>query len=104
MKEILTVFMLILAVYPLKTIYTLFRICKKRKNSLNMFLPIAFSIFYLIVLFKLNNLSLQFSLIVITALISNKLIKKVYGIDKPRRKRKRLDSFEAFIKQQKRTK
>lgn len=104
MKEILTVFMLILAVYPLKTIYTLFRICKKRKNSLNMFASIAFSIFYLIVLFKLNNLSLQFSLIVITALISNKLIKKYMALISHEENEKRLDSFEAFIKQQKRTK
>lgn len=98
MKEILTVFILILAVYPLKNIHTLFRICKKRKNSLNMFATIIFGVFYLTLLFILNDIVLQSALIVIVALIADKLIKKYMALISHEENEKRLDSFEAFIK------
>lgn len=106
MQEIITVFMLILAVYPLKIIYTLFRICEKRKNSLNMFATITFGVLYLTLLCILDNIALQFALIVIVALITDKLIKKYMALISHEENEKRLDSFEAFIKaykQQKRS-
>jgi len=98
MNEILTIIMIVLAIYPLKIIYTLFRICEKRKNKINMYGSITFAIMFLMLLLILDNLALQFGLIVITALVADKLIKKYMALISHEENEKRLDSFEAFIK------
>lgn len=99
--------MIALAVYSLRNIYTLFRISEKRNNRLNMLGSIVFAVLFLMLLFILNDLSLQFGLVLITMLISDRLIKKYMALISHEENEKLLDSFEDFIKaykQQKRSK
>lgn len=96
--EILEIIALVLAFYPFKSLYYLYRISLKRNSATNQAATIVGGLAYLLALVMMPNVFLQFGLIALASLTADWLVKKYMKTINKEYCEEFLDKLEEAIK------